>query len=1271
MEDSTGDKTFDVQLIPEFDGSHSQSVTEWFEKLELVCRLRKVADVACVIPLRLSGGAFAVYLHLPDEDKKSAAKVKAALLAAFAKDPFAAYDEFSCRKLRNGESPDVFLADLRRLASLFGGVPEKAMMCAFIAGLPESVRRLLRASSRLGELSLNQVLVQARAVLSDERPAIVQDSCMGAKESWPPANVGERRCYECDEVGHFARDCMGHRKANPEAEPRARQVKSQGFVDVGKRVTGGGICASLLPTTTNALPTVRMMANGVYRSVLVDTGCSKCIAHVTCCENWRKEQVTVTTVSGQSLQCIGVSVIRLQPPGGSEAAVEAIVTDKRPLGFELILGMNGIAALGGVTVRDERRINFGVGNTFAAAVCNGGEIRLEERDFTAIYNPTVRAWTARWKWTNGMQPTSLRNKVQEYPPSGEVREKYEEELGEWIKNGWLVPYDESKWGPAKGLIPLMAVSQDNKGKVRPVMDFRELNSYIEAFTADSDVCAQKLREWRKQGANVSVVDLKRAYLQIHVDRSLWPYQTVMYKGRRYCLTRLGFGLNVAPLIMKAVLNCVLSQDSTVKKGTSAYIDDILVNEDVVKATRVERHLARFGLTCKPHERVANGTRVLGLRVWGERGNLFWRRDAEVCNAPERLTRRSVFSFCGKLTGHFPVCGWLRVAAAFIKRKANEVTTSWDQVIENAELESLINEVASKVRSNDPVGGRWNVSGEKARVWVDASSLAHGVVIEVGGCIIEDAAWLRSDEASHINMAELDAVIKGLNFAISWGMKNIELMTDSTTVHRWVSDGLSGKARLKTKAASEMLIRRRVDIVLSLVNEYNLELVVTLVNSASNKADVLTRVPQRWLHSAIVIPSSTCAAVVQPDVGQLIAEIHHKMGHPGVRRTLYFVKRINPMVSKRQVRQTIVNCDACQSVDPAPVKWKQGCLGVKEIWQRVAMDITHYRGMSYLSLVDCGPSRFAVWRPLRLQSSEAVIRELEAVFFERGPPEELLTDNDTAFRSKMFLHFAERWDVHIRFRCAYVPSGNGIVERCHRSVKVIAARKGCSIAEAVYLYNVTPRNGHSEITAPANAMYKYKVRIRNIDRASKGPPKLDNPYGIGDPVWVKPHGIRCDSQYTRGTVTKILSSHAVEIDGVPRHVRDIRRRVLTEEQPNSKSAESSSDDGMSTPVLATWRVKKTLTECDGGPGEVSGQDVRRDDREQKAHCESSTELEQNDQATEGKTDSQRTNSDGVEAPSWTPERIPRETSSLPSAMSNVEIRRSSRPRRNRVCPYCDL
>ncbi|KFD45928.1 hypothetical protein M513_13213 [Trichuris suis] len=132
------------------------------------------------------------------------------------------------------------------------------------------------------------------------------------------------------------------------------------------------------------------------------------------------------------------------------------------------------------------------------------------------------------------------------------------------------------------------------------------------------------------------------------------------------------------------------------------------------------------------------------------------------------------------------------------------------------------------------------------MWVDASALALGVALEVNGAIVEDGTRLRPDEARHFNMAELDAVIKGLNLALTWKMKTVELMTDSATVHRWIDDGLSGKARLKTKAANEMLIRRRVETVLALVREYELTLTVTLVRSADNKADKLTRVPSRWI-----------------------------------------------------------------------------------------------------------------------------------------------------------------------------------------------------------------------------------------------------------------------------------------------------------------------------------------------------------------------------------------------------------------------------------------
>ena len=77
------------------------------------------------------------------------------------------------------------------------------------------------------------------------------------------------------------------------------------------------------------------------------------------------------------------------------------------------------------------------------------------------------------------------------------------ELNAWIEKGWLVPHHERQHGPPRGLVPLLAVQQKNKAKVRPVMDFRELNGLVTAHTADSDVCADVLRKWRCHGANVA------------------------------------------------------------------------------------------------------------------------------------------------------------------------------------------------------------------------------------------------------------------------------------------------------------------------------------------------------------------------------------------------------------------------------------------------------------------------------------------------------------------------------------------------------------------------------------------------------------------------------------------------------------------------------------------------------------------------------------------------------------------------------------------------
>ena len=152
----------------------------------------------------------------------------------------------------------------------------------------------------------------------------------------------------------------------------------------------------------------------------------------------------------------------------------------------------------------------------------------------------------------------------------------------------------------------------NKSKVHPVLEFRELNEYVDADTAHADVWGLKLREWRKKGSNVSVLNLRRAYLQVRVYKSLWPYQTVILEGKRYYLSHMGFGLNVALSFMRAIVEAILSKDDAVQHATSAYFDDVFINEDIASATRMRQHLTYFGLATKELDRLKNGARLLGL-----------------------------------------------------------------------------------------------------------------------------------------------------------------------------------------------------------------------------------------------------------------------------------------------------------------------------------------------------------------------------------------------------------------------------------------------------------------------------------------------------------------------------------------------------------------------------------------------------------------------------------------------------------------------------------
>lgn len=226
------------------------------------------------------------------------------------------------------------------------------------------------------------------------------------------------------------------------------------------------------------------------------------------------------------------------------------------------------------------------------------------------------------------------------------------------------------------------------------------------------------------------------------------------------------------------------------------------------------------------------------------------------------------------------------------------------------------------------------------------------------------------------------------------------------------------------------------------------------------------------------------------------------------------------------------------------------------------------------------------------------QRLRRFFFERGAPIELLADNDTAFRSDEFQRFADKWGVRIRFRCAYAPSGNGIVERSHRTIKRTAARMNCSVAEAVYWHNATPKAGAKPESVPINRLHNYEVRVLGVDiPEAENPRPTRNPFTVGDRVWVKPDRIRCDTRYSVGTVTAVISDQAAEVDGVPRHIRDLRLAVVERASDDEEDEEEDEKDE-DRPILSSWFDEEGSEPLRDVLRANSGSEPRRSDRERR-------------------------------------------------------------------------
>ena len=95
--------------------------------------------------------------------------------------------------------------------------------------------------------------------------------------------------------------------------------------------------------------------------------------------------MNVMTIGSMSHLCCTDRMVTVSTEEGSSAKISVLVVRGKPLGFDLLLGIDTIKALGGMVVGP-----------------------------TGSFNHWSQAWTVAWKWSEGHTPEALDNRVAEY-----------------------------------------------------------------------------------------------------------------------------------------------------------------------------------------------------------------------------------------------------------------------------------------------------------------------------------------------------------------------------------------------------------------------------------------------------------------------------------------------------------------------------------------------------------------------------------------------------------------------------------------------------------------------------------------------------------------------------------------------------------------------------------------------------------------------------------------------------------------------------------------
>ena len=166
----------------------------------------------------------------------------------------------------------------------------------------------------------------------------------------------------------------------------------------------------------------------------------------------------------------------------------------------------------------------------------------------------------------------------------------------------------------------------------------------------------------------------------------------------------------------------------------------------------------------------------------------------------------------------------------------------------------------------------------------------------------------------------------------------------------------------------------------------------------------------------------------------------------------------------QFEKLILNCELCLMYSHSKCKQKPSMSLDQEIplhhWSKLATDIFHFEGTSYLLIVDY-TSRFPVMCKLSSMTGQHVATQCKLIFSEYGEPETLISNNGPCYTAEAFTSVMNSYHVNHITSSPHYPQCNGPAEKYVPIVKSLfykAREEGKDLFKCLIIYCSTPHSG---------------------------------------------------------------------------------------------------------------------------------------------------------------------------------------------------------------------